>query len=396
MVVIRIQPLRAAEAGASAGGGVGAPRKPVKTGIIPEADAKLADLAVFAAEFWQTQPWLTLRFMLAPDFVTKAAAYKQSVADRVSAGAERPGSAVQIEDFDAQINEHLYRVKAMVTDKYDKKRAPAYFAKMGIAKEADSYILPRERSKRAAALQQLVNGLTDEGFVTQTLPGGTVVFPFGTAFWQPIATQYAQALKDLTTDTGEISDAVGEKNLLREEVEMVLRGLAEVLEGNYPTRRNTRPSCAPSATSARTIEVVPRWPLCPPPRRCRIGQPRGGRLAYVGWSVSSHASASPNPVNTLPRTPRLTAASSPSWLTASWSRRSSTKAMVRSRRPICSTSSPRNCPTSSTSSAVTLFWKCSCTSSRRARRDLTSKATSCQNAMLVSSESARPCTRANR
>ena len=236
MVVLPIQPLRAAEAGASASGGGGdaAPRKPVKTGLIPEADAKLADLAVFVATQWQGHAWLTLRYTTAGDFLSTATAYKKAVADRVSAGAERPESKAQIQVLDAQINEHLYRVKGMLTDKYDKKQAPAYFAKMGIVKEADSYILPRERSKRSGALAQLIKGLTDEGFVTQTLPGGQMVFAYGTAFWQPIATQYAQALADLTQDTSDISEAVGGKDTLREEVETVLRSLAKVLEGNYP------------------------------------------------------------------------------------------------------------------------------------------------------------------
>ncbi len=237
MVVVRKQPLRAPETGASTEGGGPAPRKPVKTDIIPEADAKLADLAVFAAGFWQEQPWLTLRFTTVAGFVAKATAYKQAVADRVRVGAERPGSKSRIDVLDAEINEHLYRVKGMLTDKYNKRTAPAYFGKLGIVRQAKSFILPRERSQRSAALKLLVEGLDAEGFVTQTLPGGQVVFPYGTAFWQPIATEYAQALQDLTEDTGDISDAVGEKDLLREAVVTVLRAIAKVLDGNYPDRK---------------------------------------------------------------------------------------------------------------------------------------------------------------
>ncbi|MBC7447590.1 MAG: hypothetical protein H7330_05970 [Hymenobacteraceae bacterium] len=237
MVVVRNLPLRAPEAGATAGAGGAAPRKPVKTDIIPEADAKLADLGVYVAGVWRDHPWLTLRFTTQAAFATNAAAYHQAVAERLSAGAERPTAAAQIYDLDAQINEYFYRVRGMLTDKYDKKRAPSYFAKMGIVKENETYILPRERSKRAAALAQLIKGLTEEGFVNRTLPDGTVLFPFGAGFWQPIATAYAAAVTDVTDDTGAIADAVGEKDLLREQVETVLRSLAKVLDGNYPNRK---------------------------------------------------------------------------------------------------------------------------------------------------------------
>jgi hypothetical protein len=74
----------------------------------------------------------------------------------------------------------------------------------------------------------------DQGFITQTLPDGTVVFEFGTAFWEPIATEYAQLVKDLTETTGEISEVVGSKDKERLDVEKVLRSIAKILDGNFP------------------------------------------------------------------------------------------------------------------------------------------------------------------
>lgn len=203
-----------------------------KTALLPESDIQLAELGVYAAGVWQQNPWLTLRFITQTDFAITAARYLQAVQDRVSAGAERPSMAAQLLTLDARINESLYRVKALVTDKYDRKAAPAYFAKMGITRENDSFILPRERSKRAAALVQLVQGLVDEGFVTTA-----TTYPYGTGYWQPIATEYAQLVKELTDHTGAISDAVGEKDTLREVVATGLRALAKVLDGNFPAAK---------------------------------------------------------------------------------------------------------------------------------------------------------------
>ena len=223
-----------------AGGDAPAPRAPRRKDLLPESDAQLADLATFAAKVWPTQPWLTLRYTTPAALATSAEAYQAALARRREAGGERPTDALRIEQLDEQINEHLSRVKDMLTTKYDKKAAPAYYAKMGIEKYSRAFIIPRERSKRGAALATLMQGLTAEGFVTQTLPGGTVVFPFGTAFWQPIATEYAQLVQDLTTDTGAISDVVGEKDMLREEIEQTLRSLAKVLDANYPVPKEYR------------------------------------------------------------------------------------------------------------------------------------------------------------
>ena len=221
----------------SSGGAEPTPRAKRPKDLLPDGDVQLADLASFVASVWPTQPWLTLRYTTAGTFAAKAAENQTSLARRREAGGERPTDAIRIGQLDEQINEHLYRVKGMLSTKYNKKTAPAYYAKMGIVKQAKQFILPRERSKRAAALSTLVQGLTAEGFLTQTLPNGTVVFEYGTAFWQPIATEYAQLIKDLTTDTGDISDVVGEKNLLRDEIEQTLRSIIKLLDGNYPVRK---------------------------------------------------------------------------------------------------------------------------------------------------------------
>lgn len=243
------QPWRNADAVAGDGAESSAPKaakatakaekKTRRKDLLPEADGQLADLAVFAAKHWQEpeQTWLTIRYTTAGNFLTLATKYQTSIAERMDVGGDRPTQALRILQLDTLINDNLYRVKSMLETKYDKKAAPSYFLSMGIVKKRQAYIIHRERSKRALALAQLAKGVRDQGFITQTLSDGTVVFEFGTAFWEPIATEYAQLLDTLTNTTGDISDVVGTKDKERLDVEKVLRSLAKILDGNYPDAR---------------------------------------------------------------------------------------------------------------------------------------------------------------
>ena len=66
------------------------PLKPRKTPLLPESDQQLAELAVFAADPWLTESWLTLRYVKAADFQDQARAYHTAVASRQQAGSARP------------------------------------------------------------------------------------------------------------------------------------------------------------------------------------------------------------------------------------------------------------------------------------------------------------------
>ncbi|RTQ49536.1 hypothetical protein EJV47_11965 [Hymenobacter gummosus] len=200
-----------------------------KTPLLPANDQQLAALAVFAAQRWQAESWLTLRHSTAAQFLQQAQAYETAVSSRQQLGAARPIDADELLNLDAQIDETLYRVKNRLVDKYGKKSAVAHYPTVGITKYNGAYVLDRDRIRRAAALQTLVKGLS-----TEKITDGD----YGLSFWQPIAERYQQLVGQLTDTSGAVSKAVSHKDTMRDTVETVLSSLAKVLDGNYPGKQD--------------------------------------------------------------------------------------------------------------------------------------------------------------
>ena len=201
--------------------------KPVsrKTPLLPRGDRQLAALALVAAKYWASQPWLTLRYAKATDFLPTATSYDAAVGSREKAGASRPIEADELLTLDHTIDTTLYRVKDRLTAKYDKKTARSHYPTVGIVKYQGDYLLPGERTKRAAALLTLVAGLG-----TEKIEDGD----YGTAFWQPIAARYNELVGHLTNTDGAISKPVAAKDTQRTFVTQVLSSLVKALDANFP------------------------------------------------------------------------------------------------------------------------------------------------------------------
>ncbi|PJJ54546.1 hypothetical protein [Hymenobacter chitinivorans] len=202
--------------------------KPRKTALLPINDRQLAELAVFAAAHWPTESWLTLRYTTAAAFRTQALTYQAAVTSRQQAGSARPIHADELLDLDALIDENLYRVKNRLADKYNKKTALAHYPTVGIIKTNKTYTLERERTKRAAALLTLLEGLK-----TEKITDGE----YGTNFWTPIATRYNELVTELTDANGTVSKAVSAKDTMRDQIETVLSSLGKALDANYPVKK---------------------------------------------------------------------------------------------------------------------------------------------------------------
>ena len=199
--------------------------KPRKTALLATNDQQLASQATAASQYWPGQPWLTLRYTTPVAFAQLVADYVAAVDSRQQAGSARPIAADELLDLDAKIEANLYRIKARLVDKYDKKKALAYYPSLGIVKDGAAYIIDRDRTRRAAALNTLLVGLTAE-----KIGDGD----HGTAFWQPIATRYNELVEHLTDANGEVAKAVATKDGLRTQIEQVLYSIAKVLDANYP------------------------------------------------------------------------------------------------------------------------------------------------------------------
>ena len=201
--------------------------KPItrKTPLLPRGDRQLAALGVTVGKFWLTQPWLTLRYVSAADFLPKATGYEAAVNSRELAGSTRPIEADELLTLDHTIDTTLYRVKNRLIDKYDKKTAPAHYPTVGISKDGRNYVLAADRPTRAAALNTLVAGLR-----TEKIGDGD----YGTAFWTPIATRYNELVGHLTATDGAVSKAVAAKDNQRAYVKMVLSSLVKALDANFP------------------------------------------------------------------------------------------------------------------------------------------------------------------
>lgn len=203
--------------------------KPRKTPLLPANDQQLAALAVFAAKHWQAETWLTLRHSTAAQFLAQAEAYETAVASRRQLGTNRPIDADELLNLDAEIDANIYRIKNRLVDKYGKQSAVAHYPTVGIVKYRGAYIIDRDRVRRAAALQVLVQGLT-----TENMADGD----YGLKFWRPIAKRYQELVEQLTDTNGAVSQAVSHKDTMRDAVETVLSSLAKVLDGNYPNKQD--------------------------------------------------------------------------------------------------------------------------------------------------------------
>ena len=199
--------------------------KPRKAALLATNDQQLAAQATAAAQYWPGQVWLTLRYTTAVKFTRLAADYVAAVGSRQLAGSARPVAADELLDLDAQIEANLYRVKARLVGKYDKKKALAYYPTLGIGKNGTVYIIDRDRTRRAAALNTLVAGLT-----TEKIGDGD----YGTAFWQPIAKRYNELVGQLGDTDGTVAKAVATKDGLRTQIEQILSSIAKILDANYP------------------------------------------------------------------------------------------------------------------------------------------------------------------
>jgi hypothetical protein len=196
-----------------------------RTGNIPAKDTDQADLGILVAKAWELNPDITLKSTTQAEFKQKVVDFNATLTERMSTGGGYSEISNKLKLLDKKIDSNMDYLKGLLKTKYGKESQVAYYPQFGIEKVGKSYQYPADRNKRSKAL-----GLTLEAIVTH----GFGADKYGTAFWQPIKTEYDALLKSATEIDGTVSGKVGTKNELKKYLVETQNSLIHVLKGNYP------------------------------------------------------------------------------------------------------------------------------------------------------------------
>jgi hypothetical protein len=203
-----------------------APKPTKTTPSLPGTELALAELAILAADEWLLRPQLTLVWTTSADFKQLATAFRASIKTTDDSHDGLAPQTSRLAVLDELINKSLRYVKNALANKYSAENdGRPYYGEFGIVKENGTWQLPKDRVERTKSLGKLVEALPKHGLGKET---------HGTAFWTPIATEYAQLTSGKAKDKGTRSLGVADKGTLREQVELTLEALKNLLKANYP------------------------------------------------------------------------------------------------------------------------------------------------------------------
>ncbi|WP_400192962.1 hypothetical protein [Hymenobacter sp. B81] len=190
---------------------------------LPHNLPALLAVADSVARQWPTSALPELLWLSKAEFAAQVAALAGGHAAADAAGDARSPQVKRLEALDKQLNKSLRYVKGYLAEAYD---APeAYYGEFGIEKRGKVYELPRARPERVLALGKLVAALPRHGFGTKK---------FGTAHWQPLATEYAALVQQTTATSGDRSGKVSTKDQGEAQVRKALRALIHHVKAHYP------------------------------------------------------------------------------------------------------------------------------------------------------------------
>ena len=200
------------------------PKKKVATPNIPTKDADFDTLAQAVNKKWKENPFIVLLWITQPNFETMVNSYTSNLGARTAVGSGKSAQTETLKQVNAQADVAVGEVKIYIQKKF-KKLATAQYARYGIVKEANSYILPRDNDKRKLALPLMIAAIAADGFGSEE---------FGTAFWTATNTSFIAALKATGDTTKGISSKVAAKDTDREKIHKVLNAITHLIYGNYP------------------------------------------------------------------------------------------------------------------------------------------------------------------
>ena len=200
-------------------------KKPNKTAVIPVSDSDFGKVAIAVSTAWNTNVWLTLKFTTAALFAADVSAYNTTLSARQSSGGTRPQVTNALKALNKEIDTSISFIKGYLAEKYTKEVAVSYYPAFGIVHSENKYIMPMDQSNREDALNLMLEGIDNNGFITNT---------YGKDYWSIILTNYVALVTQARALDGGISHQVGNKNELKLTLTKTMNGLIAVIKGNYP------------------------------------------------------------------------------------------------------------------------------------------------------------------
>ncbi|MCR5888188.1 hypothetical protein LRS06_10510 [Hymenobacter sp. J193] len=198
--------------------------KPVRRAKqLPAGALALSTLATTAAGAWQSAELPALLWLTKADFAAQATAFATACTAADAAADTRTPQAARLKALDKLLDQGLGFVKNYLEEEYENPKA--YYPEFGIEKFNKGYRLPKDRTERAAALTKLLAALVKYKFDKKK---------YGTAYWQPLATEYAALVKASTDTSGARSVKVDTKVQGEAKLRKALRALIHHLKANYP------------------------------------------------------------------------------------------------------------------------------------------------------------------
>ena len=206
---------------------VAAPTQAAKqrTGQLPSSDVALAALVTKAATAWAASELPDLLWLPKADLATLAATYAQGRDAADAAGDQRAPQAQRLKELDQQLDKGLKYVKGYLAEAHDEDEGRAYFPEFGIVRENKTFSLPKSRAERVKAVAKLLLALKAHDLGKMK---------YGTAYWQPLATEYAALVQASTDAAGQRSGKVSAKDQSEAQLRKALRALIHHVKANYP------------------------------------------------------------------------------------------------------------------------------------------------------------------
>jgi hypothetical protein len=203
----------------------GTPRPIRRTNQLPTAEVALAELATTVAGAWQASELPDLLWLSKEDLAAQAADFARHRAAAEAAGDTRTPQAQRLRALDKQLTRGLPFLKSYLAEEHEENEGRAYYPEFGLVKEGGKYTLPAARAERLTALNKLLPALKAHGFDKKK---------YGTAFWQPLAQEYAQLVQASTATAGERSSKVSAKSQGEQQLRKALGALIHHIKANYP------------------------------------------------------------------------------------------------------------------------------------------------------------------